>query len=196
MRITRFATTALVAMGIAIGICVSIARPMLAAGHPMAVAGQTDIRTGFSPNGSAERIVLQAINGAQHSIRMTAYTLSAQTVARALIEARSRGVDVAVVADYKANYQEDRARGSAILAELAQAGIPVRVVSLYDALHSKYMVLDGLNLQTGSYNYSNAAAHYNAENVVLIAQRPDIAAIYISDWQTLYAQGRQVPATP
>lgn len=66
------------------------------------------IDTGFSPEGSAERLVLKAICTARHSIHLSAYSFTSPAVVKALIEAHRRGVDVAVVADRKSNLLEDR----------------------------------------------------------------------------------------
>jgi phosphatidylserine/phosphatidylglycerophosphate/cardiolipin synthase-like enzyme len=113
----------------------TIAASLVAAGCLMvvqtAVAAETaSVEVAFSPDGGAENIVLGAINGAQRSIRLMAYSFTAEAVARALVSARRRGVDAAVTVDYRNNIEEDRSgRARAALGALTYAGIPVRVVS-------------------------------------------------------------------
>src|ERR1700722_18654068 len=78
----------------------TIVAPLVAAGCLMvvqtAVAAETaSVEVAFSPNGGAENLVLSAINGAQQSIRLMAYSFTAEAVVRALGSARRRGVDAA-----------------------------------------------------------------------------------------------------
>lgn len=151
------------------------------------------IGIGFSNAGTAEPLVVKTIASAHRSIRIAAYSFTNNNIARALIDAHQSGVDVQVVADFKANVQEDSGRGLKVLEWLAGAGIPVHLNSHFAALHDKYMVIDGDAVQTGSFNYTVAAARYNAENVLVLAHRPDIAAYYLADWQALFAQGGAIP---
>ena len=147
------------------------------------------IEVGFSPEGSAERLVEKTIDTAQRSIRLAAYSFTSPEVGRGLINAKSRGVDVAVVADAKANISEG-GKGTHALSALVTAGIPVRVVSVYPIHHDKFIVTDGSNVQTGSFNYSRAAAERNSENALLIRNNPDIAARYLAHWQDRWAKGQ------
>jgi len=53
----------------------------------------------FSPEGSAEALVLDVIAHARAEIRLTRYSFMPPDVAFALIRAKARGVDVRVVLD-------------------------------------------------------------------------------------------------
>ncbi|CAI2530159.1 Phospholipase D precursor [Serratia ficaria] len=109
------------------------------------------VQVGFSPEGSAQRLVLTVIDEARSRIQVMGYSFTSPEVARALIVAHRRGVDVRVVVDAKAN---QNAAGRAALNLLANADIPVRTVSAFPAAHDKVMVVDGQTTQTGSFNYS------------------------------------------
>lgn len=52
------------------------------------------VQAGFSPEGSAEQLVLKTIEAAQHNIRLMGYSFTFPEVAGALISAKRRGVDV------------------------------------------------------------------------------------------------------
>lgn len=140
---------------------------------------------GYSPEGSAEQLLLTAIGRARQSIRVAAYTFTAQTVARALINAQRRGVDIAVVADAKESAKKSQ---QAALNLLVSADIPVRTVSVYPIHHDKYMVFDGTALETGSLNYSTAALRRNSENALLL-QCPEFARDFLTHWQSRWDQG-------
>lgn len=150
------------------------------------------IDVAFSPEGGAEQLVLSAINAARSSIRLAAYSFTSAPVVQALIAAkRDRHVDVAVVIDYKSNFEEDRSgKGKAALNLLVNAGIPTRLISVYPIHHDKFIIVDGLHVETGSFNYSAAAAHSNSENVVVLWNRPDVAAAYLAHWTSRWNQGK------
>jgi len=153
----------------------------------MTMAAAADIEVGFSPDGSAEALVLRSINSARQSVRLAAYTFTAPYVVRALIASKRRGVDVQVVVDDKGNHSK---ASVAALNLLVNAGIPTRTVSSFAIQHSKYVVIDGQHVQTGSYNFSVAAARDNSENVLVVWNRPDLARTYLTNWQRLFDAGR------
>ena len=158
---------------------------------PAAHADPGTVAVGFSPDGNAEQLVLSNIGNARASIRLAAYSLSSPKVVSALIAAKRRAVDVQVVADYRNNVEEDRSgKQRAALGLLAGAGIPTRTVATYSIHHDKFCVVDGRDVQTGSFNYSTAAARYNSENVVVMYDRPDVAKKYLAHWQSRFDQGQ------
>ena len=77
---------------------------------------------------------------------------------------------------------------------LANHKIPVRLNDRYAILHHKFMVIDGVAVQLGSFNYSAAAVNRNAENVLLLMNVPSIAAQYAAEWKRLWDEGVDVKA--
>ncbi|MDR2991261.1 MAG: phospholipase D family protein [Burkholderiaceae bacterium] len=146
---------------------------------------------GFSPEGSAARLVDRVIDSATKSIRLAGYNFTSPAVVRHLLAAKRRGVDVAVVADARSNLQDDRSgKSRAALNLLTQAAIPVRTVDAYPLHHDKYIVADGATVQTGSFNYTTAAARYNSENVLVLWNCPNLAKTYLDHWQSRWNQGK------
>jgi phosphatidylserine/phosphatidylglycerophosphate/cardiolipin synthase-like enzyme len=148
------------------------------------VAGQ--IETGFSPNGGAERLVLKVINSSTSSLQLAAYSFTSPKVVSALIHAKRRGVEVQVVVDDSALKSKS---GKAALNLLAGAGIAARTNHEYAIHHDKYLIADGKHVQTGSFNYSRAAASSNSENVIVVWHNPALAASYLRHWESRYRQG-------
>jgi phosphatidylserine/phosphatidylglycerophosphate/cardiolipin synthase-like enzyme len=144
---------------------------------------------GFSPKGESLNIILDAVNGAERSILVAAYSFTSKPIATALVAARKRGVAVQVVADARSN----SGRYSAVTF-LANQGVPVRVNGHYAIFHHKFMVIDGRHLETGSFNYSAAAAGRNAENVLLLRDMPELAGIYAREWEKLWVESEEVNA--
>ncbi|EAA8653627.1 phospholipase D family protein [Salmonella enterica] len=150
------------------------------------------VQAGFSPEGSAEQLVLKTIETAQHNIRLMGYSFTSPEVVRALISAKRRGVDVKVVLDEKGN------RGKASVAAmnlLVNAGIPVRTVSKFKILHDKIIISDKNTVETGSYNFSLSAARSNSENALVIRDVPELARTYLQHWQSRWDMGKDWRST-
>lgn len=144
-----------------------------------------EISVGFSPGGSAEPLVVSAIRAARQNIRVAAYSFTSKVIAKELMEAHKRGIDVKVVLD-KSQLSERYTSATF----LANVGIPVRIDSKHAIQHNKYLVVDGRHLQTGSFNYSASAASRNAENVILMWNNPALADAYLRDWNEHWEHAR------
>lgn len=139
------------------------------------VAAQVAVN--FSPGPTCEAEIVARLSAARSSIRMLAYSFTSATVAEALIAARARGIDVAVVID------KDQAAGrGSQLAALRLAGIPVVRDGRHPIAHNKVVVIDGRLVLTGSYNFSQQARS-NAENLLTL-DSPSLAATYLADWSS------------
>lgn len=159
--------------------------------RPSAVDHQGSIEYGFSPGEGAEKLVLKTIGSARQEIRMMTYSLTSPRVVEALIAATKRGVDVAVVSDYKSNVSDDRSgKARAALSALVNAGCRVRTIDAYAIHHDKILVVDRETVETGSFNYSDAAATRNSENVIVIWRNPELARGYLAHWQHRFNQGQ------
>jgi len=145
-----------------------------------------DIEVAFSPEAGSEALVVKVIDSARQSVRLAGYSFTSPAIVRALMDARKRGVDVQILVDDRGN------RGKASLSAMnlvAGAGIPMRVISTYAIHHDKYIVVDGKHTETGSFNYSQAAARTNSENVLVVWNNPQVAARYLAHWENRWAQG-------
>jgi len=150
-------------------------------------ANAAEVQVGFSPEGSAEGLVLSVIDNAQQQIRLMGYSFTSPTVVRSLVAAKQRGVDVQIVVDAHGN--EGKA-SQAALNIIANAGIPLRTSTAYKIQHDKVIITDGRNVETGSFNYSAAAAKSNSENAVVLWDFPGVADVYLNHWQTRWDLGQ------
>ena len=167
-------------------LCVSFAVLAGCAGPQQAGQQAQRIDVAFSPEAGAEALVVKVIAGARQSIRLAGYSFTSPAVVRSLMDAKRRGVDVKIVIDDKGN------RGKANLAAInliVGADIPLRVISAYAIHHDKYIVVDAKTTETGSFNYSQAAAKSNSENVLVVWDNPAVAARYLQHWESRWKQG-------
>ena len=170
--------------------CLLLSSILLTATLPALAA--SDLQVGFSPavgGPSALDVVTEGIGSAHQQILVAAYSFTSKPIAAALVAAKQRGVDVEVVADEKANDGKYSA-----VTFLANQGVPVRLNGRYAIMHNKFMVIDGQAVETGSFNYTQAAAEHNAENALLLRNVPDLAQAYAQDFQKLWNEGE--PLSP
>lgn len=117
----------------------------------------------FSPAGGerGQRAILERLRAAREEVLVAAFVLTDEEILRALAEAKARGVRVQVLL-------ETRNLGSSQEEVLLQAGVPVRQDTNPYTLHHKVMVVDGLWVVTGSYNFSYRARAVNNENLLVL----------------------------
>lgn len=147
-----------------------------------------NIEVAFSPDEGAQQLVIKAIDSSRQTIRMLTYSFTSGPITQALLRAKRRGVDVAMVVDFKNNISEDRSgKAKAALGALATAGVLVRTINRFPIHHDKTMCIDGITVETGSFNYSDAAAHRNSEHVMVLWNNPKLTFIYLKhfdrNWQ-------------
>lgn len=104
-------------------------------------------------------------------------------MAIALDNASQRGIRVRVVADAKDNGGQYSA-----ITWLQHKGIPVYLNDRYAIQHNKFMVIDGVTTQTGSFNYTSSAVKRNAENTIVIWNEPNTAGAYQQEFNRLWQE--------
>ncbi len=160
----------------------------IAAALAFAAAAQAapGVEIGFSPEGSARALVLKVIGEAQRSIQVLAYAFQAPDVTEALVAARKRGVEVRVVVDSERNTGK---ASKAAMDFVTRNGVALRTNERFHLHHDKTIIVDGLTVQTGSFNYAPSAETKNSENVVVIREMPEVAAKFRSHWQSRWDGG-------
>lgn len=148
---------------------------MLIAACCTPVHATESIEVGFSPEGTARALVINAINSAQHTIDIMAYTFNSDDIIRALVGAEQRGVAVRAVIDYKDNQSK---HSKEAVAYAFANGVTVREDNHYHIQHDKLMIIDGKTLETGSFNFAQSAEFSNSENVLIIKGNPQLMARY------------------
>ena len=140
----------------------------------------------FSPDGGAEAAVVAALGRARQTVLVQAYSFTDEPIAQALKAAHDRGVAVRAILD-KSQLTERHSD----LAFLVQAGVPTWIDAVHAIAHNKVMVIDGRWVVTGSFNFTRAAEHRNAENL-LILDAPELAARYARNWEAHLAHSGPV----
>jgi len=147
------------------------------------------VEVAFSPNEGSKHLVIKVIDSAKSELELLSYSFTSVPVVEALVRARHRGVRVRLVPDYKDNVSGDRSgKARAALGALVNTGADVRTISVYAIYHDKVIIADRQTVEQGSFNYSDAAAHRNSEDVLVNWGNPKLADVYLKHFERDYAQ--------
>lgn len=131
----------------------------------------------FSPKGGCTEAVVHELNQAKSTVLVQAYSFTSLPIAKALVEAHRRGVDVRVILD-----KSQRTERYSSADFVAHAGIPTLIDARHAIAHNKILILDEQTVITGSFNFTKAAEESNAENL-LILRDSELAKRYTENWR-------------
>lgn len=139
----------------------------------------------FSPNGGAQKAILDRLKAAQTSIRVTAFAFTDTAMGNVLKAKHKEGVDVQAVFEARNN-----SGLGAEYATLKRAGIDILEDGNCYILHSKLFIIDDKTVVMGSYNFTDAANKTNDENLLIIDD-PALAKNYIAEFNRIYKQAEK-----
>ncbi|WP_120968726.1 MULTISPECIES: phospholipase D family protein [unclassified Comamonas] len=157
---------------------------------PVLVHAAPSVQVGFSPEGSAQKLVLETIASAQRDIQILAYAFQAPDIMQALVDAKNRGVNVRVVIDKKRNMGKTSKKAMDFV---TSNGVELRTNDHFHIHHDKVIIVDGSTVETGSFNFAPSAETLNSENVVVMRDMPDVARQYVAHWQSRWDLGKPYP---
>ncbi|HTG57945.1 MAG TPA: phospholipase D-like domain-containing protein [Terriglobia bacterium] len=144
----------------------------------------------FTRSKSVADAIEQLIGATEVSLDAALYRLNSQRLARALDEARYKGVRVRLLID-RNRFQES----SATRQLLSNCRLPFRVAygrnGAGSKMHHKFALLDNSVVLTGSYNWTFASEEENYENV-LILREPRLVGIYQVEFEALWEDSQEV----
>jgi phosphatidylserine/phosphatidylglycerophosphate/cardiolipin synthase-like enzyme len=159
-----------------------------------------DVRTLADGGQRAEDVaarVAQFLNGAKHSLDISLYDLALEgdaetAVVGALKAALGRGVACRLL------YNVDHAKPIPVppppqtdMELVHVAGIPTRgVPGIPDLMHHKYVVRDGVDVWTGSTNWTNDAWTREENLIAVVRDAPRVAAAYARNFEELWNRQR------
>ena len=146
------------------------------------VPGTGTIEYAFTPGEDAAALIVRAIDGARSQILVQAFSFTHSGIAGALTRAKSRGLDVQVIADPEQIELIDHN----VIPQLVEAGLPVFTDAEHAAAHNKVMVIDADTnapaLITGSFNFTHAAQFRDAENLLVFRGNHELTRAYLDNW--------------
>lgn len=149
------------------------------------IQSASQIQVFFSPKGGCTEAIVNTLNHAKKSILIQAYSFTSAPIAKAVVDAHKRGVQVKVILD-----KSQRTEKYSSADFLAHAKVPVFIDAKHKIAHNKVMIIDSGTVITGSFNFSKAAEEGNAENLLII-QNSDLASKYIENWKKHYEHSEE-----
>ena len=137
--------------------------------------------------GGLDTRLAAAIDLAERSVDVAAFDLDLPSVTGALVRADRRGVRVRLVTD--TDYEDEWGP-----TELRRAGIPVVTDQRSAFMHNKFVVIDGQQTWTGSWNLTENGTYRNNTNLVVI-HSSKLAANYTSEFEEMFERGEFGPAS-
>lgn len=137
----------------------------------------------FSPGGGAQEELARLIDACRTSLDAVTYTFSSKTLADAVIRAKDRGVRVRFMID------EKRGAEAGLAKYLLDNGVNIKFRGGRNekgAMHSKYAILDGRILQTGSFNWTVNASVNSFENMIFVGD-PGAVSAYQQNFDWLFS---------
>lgn len=129
----------------------------------------TKVDVFFSPDDNIEKKLINYIKGAKHTIHAAVYMITSANIAKALIEAKKREVDVQVITDESCMVSR-----YGKIHQLESENIEVFCLKHHHTkerfstplMHHKFAIIDD-TLWTGSFNWTRSANTINQENVIV-----------------------------
>jgi len=143
------------------------------------------IQVCFTPGENCTKKIVDAINAAQSSLYIQAYSFTSAPIAKAVVAAKERGLDVKVILDKS---QKNQRYSSSRY--LVNQSIPTWIDYKPAIAHNKIMIIDNSKIITGSFNFTSAAQNKNAENLLIIDDS-NLAQKYFKNWEA-----RKIVSTP
>ena len=140
-------------------------------------------KTYFSPQDDTLKAFLAFVRTAKHKIRVADYSFNLEPLVDLLIEKQRAGIDVQLVLDKS---QSAGASEKPAIKRLHTAKVPM-VLGTSDKhkiMHNKFTVVDDEWVQSGSWNYTNAAS--DEDNFFDIEHSAERAKFFTDDWQRMY----------
>jgi cardiolipin hydrolase len=110
------------------------------------------------------------------------FTITDDTISRAIYDAHRRGVAIRILTD------DDKSGdlGSDVV-DLDRAGVAVRVDRTPAHMHHKFAIFDGKVLASGSYNWTRSAASENEENII-VTDHPHLLRAFQAEFDQLWSR--------
>jgi len=131
--------------------------------------------------GGPDQFIVEAIDQARSQVDAALYDLNLWSIRNAFIRAHKRGLLVRLVL-------EEDSLDRPEIQELISAGIPVVADGPEGLMHNKFMVIDHMEVWTGSMNFTLNGAYRHLNNLVRI-RSSRLAENFTEEFEEMYLDG-------
>ncbi|HYG85050.1 MAG TPA: phospholipase D-like domain-containing protein [Azospirillum sp.] len=142
----------------------------------------------FTPDEDCTELVVAEIGKATASVIMQSDNHPSQPIVKALVNAKNRGIGINVI--FSISQSNKHFAG---LDALYNDRVDVWIDRQHAISHNNIIIVDGVTVITGSFNFTKAAQEKNAENLVVLKDAA-LTPRYIENWKRHV--GHAEPYTP
>ena len=142
----------------------------------------------FSPEESIKEALLKEMGSATSTLELAIHEITSLDLAQALFKTKQRGVKVRIIADSK----QAKVKSSHIT-YLIRQGIVVKVVGGKEKgmMNHRFAIFDGRKVVTGSFDWTDASAKWNYENVLILSDS-EVVVSYQKEFERLWREKRVI----
>lgn len=130
----------------------------------------------FSPRGGTQDAIIRSIDSAKTQILVQAFDFTSDPITSALKRANNRKVEIKILME-----DSKRKANKSKYNVFKVNSIDIKLDRENKLAHSKIIIIDSTRVITGSFNFSEAAEKWNAENTLVIDDTI-LAKHYIKNW--------------
>lgn len=150
--------------------------------NPLVTVDGVRIEVYFAPEDDVYSHLLPVVRGAQKSIHFLVFAFTYDDLAQIMVDKHNAGLTVRGVFE-----QRNVDAAGAVYPFLRRSNVDVLSDGNPYNLHHKVIIVDEEIVITGSFNFTKAAQTSNDENL-LILHSPEIARLYLAEFEKLYQQ--------
>lgn len=143
----------------------------------------------FSPDQDCPHRLTSFIDSATQSIDIAIFDINLQPLVRHLIE-KAQKIPVRIVVD-KRQAAGKYSGFKSLLAASKNSLLQIKYGRQRGIMHNKFTIVDGVVMETGSFNYTKHAAEANQENQIYLAD-PTIISTYQRRFEFIWKNGREI----
>ncbi|MBI1768283.1 MAG: DUF1669 domain-containing protein [Bacteroidetes bacterium] len=134
----------------------------------------------FSPGEACRNAIINEIKNAIQELKICVFTISDDQITQAILDAHRRKVAVTIITDNDKTHDVGSDIGL-----LSKNGIQVKMDMSTNHMHHKFMIADERTVITGSYNWTNSAARFNQENIIIAKEKEAIKS-FVNEYDRLW----------
>lgn len=144
---------------------------------------QYPVRSCFSPDGGCDEELVSLIRKSKKRLDIAVFDVTHPQIVHEILLASKRS-QVRILVDRR----QSKGKHS-LVSTLIRAGLPVRSGKQRGIMHHKFVIVDGEELETGSFNFSVGATKKNQENQVYLRD-PQVVKRFESQFEKMWSEAR------
>ncbi len=147
----------------------------------------------FSPKGGCVDAIVQQLSRAKKEVLILARSFACETLAKALLDVKMRGVRVTVVLD-----RQNEKDPTSDLHRFSEQGLAPSLDTHFTCCHDNLILIDSRVVITGSFDFTRQAEEENSDSLLIVTGHAALIQEYRKHFQEVkaHAQEYRCPGSP